>query len=163
VSVRERMRLELCIDDDWQRVESVREAVVRCVRAAHDNEELSDALSIVAAELLENAVKYGSQGAVIHFQLSDEDGPVITVSNRVDEGSPHPDKLRERIEWLRGFADPAEAYLAAMATVYKTGNVSDSGSSLGILRIASEGECTVSYESTAPNTITVKARHRGQK
>jgi hypothetical protein len=158
--VGDRLTLRLSTADDWDGVEAVREGVARCVRAAYGDEEMSDALSMVAAELLENAVKYGSEGARIRFALDDSEGPTVEVSNTVDEGSQHPLKLRERIEWVRSFPNPADAYLETMARVYKTGNLRDSSSCLGILRIAFEGHCSVSCEVDG-QTVTVRARYEG--
>jgi hypothetical protein len=159
----DRILLHLSIDDDWDRVEPVREAVASCVRAAYGSEEMSDALSMVASELLENAVKYGRPGALIRFDLDEHEELTITVSNAVEEGSPHLGKLRERVDWVRSFADPAEAYLATMAEVYQTGNLKDGSSCLGILRIAHEGQCAISLESPSPDTISVQARYRGNR
>jgi hypothetical protein len=146
--------IQLTIADDWDSVEVVREQVGKQVLEAC-GEEMSDALSMVAAELLENAVKYGSDGAPIEFTL---DGGQVSVTNRVDGASPHPQKLRERIDWVRSFPNPADAYLETMAKVYKTGNLRDAGSCLGILRVAFEGHCSVSCE-LGTDTVTVRARY----
>jgi hypothetical protein len=154
------MLVQLSVDDNWDRVEAVRELVARCVRATYADDEMGDALSMVVAELLENAVKYGTSGAAIRVALDDREGPTVTVSNSVDDESPHPEKLRERIEWLGSFADPAEAYLATMATVYATGNLRDGGSCLGILRVAYEGHCVVSCDLSQPQVVTVRARYQ---
>jgi hypothetical protein len=153
------MAIELTIADDWDSVESVREKVASEVLAAW-GEEMSDALSMVAAELLENAVKYGIEGAPIRFAL-DDDGPVVAVSNVVDGGSLHPATLRARIEWVRSFPDPADAWMETMARVYQTGKLRDSTSCLGILRIAYEGRCSVSCEVDG-TTVTVRARWDGK-
>jgi len=163
VTMGERMVVQLSVEDDWDRVEPVREAVARCVRATYASEEMSDALSMVAAELLENAVKYGSGGATINFALDDRDGPTVSVSNTVEDHSPHPEKLRRRIEWVSSFADPEEAYLQTMTRVYQSGNLVEGSSSLGILRIAHEGHCAISCELPDPRTVTVKARYREPK
>jgi hypothetical protein len=154
-----RVNIRLFIADEWDRVEAVREAVARCVRAAYDNEEMSDALSMVAAELLENAVKYGSEGAPIQFLLDDDEVPTLVVTNVVEADSQHPMKLKGRIEWLRTFDNPADAYLATMAELYQSGNFREGSSGLGILRIAFEGNCVVTCD-VSPHAVTVRARYQ---
>ncbi len=152
--------LAMAIADDWERVELVREAVGRCIAAAYGDDELRDAISMVAAELLENAVKYGSSGARISFRLEDAGELSVVVTNLVDIGSSDADKLKERIDWLHTFADPAQAYLQTMAEVFNSGKVDDSTSGLGLLRIAHEGGCAIEYDVSDPTRVTVRARHR---
>jgi hypothetical protein len=159
-SARPRLLVAMTIDDDWERVELVREAVARCVVAAYGDDDLRDALSMVAAELLENAVKYGQNGASIRFRLEDAGELAITVTNTVAAGSADAAKLKERLDWLHTFADPGEAYLQTMAEVFKSGKVDDSTSGLGLLRIAYEGACAVECDLSEPGAVTVRARRR---
>lgn len=155
-----RLLVAMSIADDWERVELVREAVARCVAATYGDDDLRDALSMVAAELLENAVKYGHAGASIAFRLEDAGELAVTVTNAVETGSPDAAKLKERLDWLHTFADPAQAYLETMAEVFKSGKVDDSTSGLGLLRVAYEGGCSVECDLSDPACVTVRARRR---
>ena len=53
------LAIELCIPPDWERIEAVRSAVAACFAAVTRDAEVDQALAMVCAELLENALKYG--------------------------------------------------------------------------------------------------------
>jgi anti-sigma regulatory factor (Ser/Thr protein kinase) len=149
------LHIELDVPHEWERIDGVRESVGSAVMAAHADEELKDALAMVCAELLENAMKYGAPAAAITLTVREHDGSLtVTVRNGIDDESPHLRTLRDRVEWLRGFADPAEAYARALAEIYE-GAPREGG--LGLVRIAYEGGCTVEYE-LEPRRIAVHAR-----
>jgi hypothetical protein len=148
--------IELDVPHEWERIDGVRETVGSAVMAALGDEELRDALAMVCAELLENAMKYGSPTAAITLTVREHEGALtVTVQNGVDEETPHLRTLRERVEWLRGYADPAEAYTRALAEIYE-GAPREGG--LGLVRIAYEGGCTVEHELLEPRRIAVHAR-----
>ena len=50
----------LNIPPDWDSIDRIREGVLACLREAREEEPIVDALTMVACELTENAVKYGS-------------------------------------------------------------------------------------------------------
>jgi hypothetical protein len=151
------LSLDLAIAHEWERIDLVREAVGRCVMAVFADEELKDALSMVCAELLENAMKYGSAGADVTLAIRDDgEALTVTVTNAIDDQSLHVGELRSRIDWLRGCANPADAYTQALAKIYAKGNVDESG--LGIVRIAYEGGCLVECDTSDPRKVVVHAR-----
>ena len=157
--MRQLIRLELVIPADWDRIDTIREGVGLCLAAVFGHGELKEALSMVSAELLENAVKYAKPGpSGIGFSLRREgERLIVAVTNVIDETiSLH--ELRERIDWLRQFADPAEAYIAALAKIYEQPPPSaGGGSGLGLVRIAYEGGCQVECDTSVPGQLTVWA------
>jgi hypothetical protein len=156
-----RLLLELIVPHDWERIELVREAVGGCALAVFADAELRDALSMTAAELLENAIKYGAPTDVT-LSIRDEGGTLtVSVVNTIDAGSSHVSQLRERLDWLRSFADPAEAYTQALTKIYADGALEESG--LGIVRIAYEGGCQVECDLSRPGLVTVQARRPRQR
>src|SRR5262245_23381660 len=127
---------------EWSRIDPAQDAVGRLILAAMGDEDLSDTLSMVSAELLEHAIKYGKSSRVRVAVHDETDRVVVSVTNAVEEGSRHLTSLRERLEWMRTFASPEEAYVAALGSVAETTpNAEQHG--LGILRIAYEGRCVL--------------------
>jgi hypothetical protein len=154
------IQLDVRIPTEWGRIEPAREAVGHLIEAVFTDHDLKDALSMVCAELLENAIKYGKPNSRgVRLQLNeDPEGLIIAVTNAVEDGSHHMSVLREKIDWIRAFSDPTEAYMAALAQVYERPEEEQNGG-LGLVRIAYEGGCSLDCSSDG-STLTVLARHR---
>src|SRR5262245_3396220 len=114
------LRLELAIPPEWDRIDAARRAVLHGVAATYSEPDLAEAVSMVAAQLLENAVKYGAPGAArISLSVVEHEGElVVEVQNAVDPDAGHADKLGQRLAWLAGFSAAVEAYMAALSEVY---------------------------------------------
>jgi hypothetical protein len=153
-------RLDLVLYADWDRIDFVREAVAKCTVAAFGDSELKSALAMVSAELLENALKYGQPERGVTISLgADAEHLIVTVGNFVEVSSQHPSALERRLTWIRRFADPYEAYLAALRDVYQgKGPGMDGG--LGIARISYEGRCQLVCDVSRPGFVQVTARCR---
>jgi len=151
------IRMDLRFPADWERIEPVREAVSRCLQAVYADGELQESLQMVSAELLENAVKYGAHEDVMWLSIEERpEGLVVGVTNAIPAGSPHVDALRERIAWIAAFADPAEAFVAAMAEIFaRSDPYGHSG--LGLARVAHEGGCRIECDESQPGQVTVRA------
>jgi hypothetical protein len=152
------LKIELRVAPQWSRVEPVREAVSLCVGVVYAADDLQHGISMTAAELMENAVKYGSPADNrVSLSLSEADGEVtIEVTNRIAEGSRGPDVLAERIAWIASFPSAAEAYVAAIAGVASEGGAA---SGLGLVRIAYEAGCRLSLQRDG-DLLTVRAHYR---
>ncbi len=155
----ESLRLELWIAHDWDCIDPVREAVAHCLSAVSADKDLTDALSMVSAELLENAVKYGKpEPRGIFFSLHTEgDHIVIAVTNSVEAQAAHVGALLAQLAWLHTFADPADAYRTVLESMYKQENDAAAISRLGIVRIAYEGGCRLDCDTSEPGRVTVRA------
>jgi hypothetical protein len=148
------IHLQLQMAPEWQRIETIRQAVALCVDAAFDNPELRDSIAMVSAELLENAAKYGKPGALVRLVVEElPDGVRVVVRNPVDLPSSHSDVLKERVDWLRDFSDAREAYRVALQHAYD--NPGEGG--LGLARIAHEGGCRVRCDTSTTGEVTVSA------
>jgi hypothetical protein len=156
------LRLDLLVPADWTGIDRVREVVVGCLGTVcrSEGDDVADALSMVSAELLENAMKYGDAGRPeILFSLALRSEPnelVVTVANSTGGDSRNLDALHSRVAWLKGFSSPAEAYVAALGDLY---NRADSavGGGLGLVRVAHEGGCTVAIDASGPGWVRVRA------
>ncbi len=157
--------VELHIPPEWSRIDPVRQAVGLCVAAVLGSEDLRDALGMVCAELLENAIKYGRsdpRGVRLVLRQSAQDNQqVVTLSviNAVESASHHLAVLRQRIDWIRGYDSPAEAYMAALTTVYERAEAQGGEGGLGLVRIAYEGGCQLDCDSPAEGYMAVHARY----
>lgn len=155
----ERLELRLRLPFSWDCIEPVRQAVAAAVTASLGDTRLAEQLAMVASELLENAVKHGVPGP-IEFDLHEEAGALaVTVKNAVAPDAACTDQLAERLEFLRQFPSAQDAYLAAMTAVYEQGlaSASSTQSTLGLARIAAEGECRLQWEQERPGRVTVRA------
>jgi hypothetical protein len=144
------LRMSLRFVADWDRIELVRRAVSDSADAVFADERFTDAIGMVASELLENAVKYGAPDALVELSViralgDGADVVEVVVTNEMKTASPNVDALRDRLAWLRSFEHPVEAYTAALLSAGDEG--SEGG--LGLVRVAHEGrarlECDVSH------------------
>jgi hypothetical protein len=151
------IQLRLAMPAEWDRVDSVRQAVAFCVQAVFGDEDLREALAMVAAELLENAVKYGKPESPVELNV-DETPELITirVTNRLANGADSAKPLLERVAWVKSFENPLAAYMAALENTY-----GDEEGGLGLVRIAHEGGCLVDCQ-LGDDNVTVVARSQRQ-
>ncbi len=141
-------QLRFQIPPEWSRIEPARQAVWHYVQAVAEDRDLSDALSIVASELLENAVKYSSghrEPIVLKLSGRDERRVTVEVSNRVDTEGEAIRTLEERLALVHSFENASDAYLATLTHAHfaaGSGTKRQLGG-LGLARIAYEGGCTI--------------------
>ena len=152
------LSLDLSFPPEWARIDRARETVAHSVAAVYADDELRDALSIVSAELLENAVRYGAPGqAAVRITIQELGGEfVVRVTNEVDSTTTHAGLLQRKLTWLARFGSPADAYVAALQEVYERGAQS-SQSGLGLVRVAYEGGCRLACEHDGSGAVTVRA------
>ena len=159
------LNLDFRIPTEWARIDAAREAIGSCLYAVFADADLKDALSMVSAELLENAVKYGKpdpDGVRIRL-LYDGQEVCVEVTNLVEQTSHHTKVLQSKLDWIRAFHDPADAYTAALAQVYeRTDEEAAIGGGLGLVRIVYEGGCRLECCSTA-DSLSVIARYSRPK
>ena len=105
--------------------------------------DASSRVALTVHELLENTLKYSSDGrASIDVALEHRDGKrrlEVRATNRTSDQ--RLSELSSRIDALREAADPMDLYVATMrATAQRA------GSGLGLMRIRVEAEMLLSYE-----------------
>jgi hypothetical protein len=159
------LHVELNVQPEWSRIDPVRQAIGLCVAAVFTSEDLRDALGMVCAELLENAIKYGKPSpsgvrVVLQEQEAGERTELtLSVINEVERSSHHLSVLQQRIAWIRKFESPAEAYMAALTTVYERAETQGGEGGLGLVRIAYEGNCQLDCDAPDDGFMAVHARY----
>lgn len=154
------LQLRLQLPYSWDCIESVRQAVAAAIMASLSNPMLAEQMAMVASELLENAVKHGEEGPIA-LTVQETAGQLeVALSNAVGPDPVSTVMLADRIAFIHRCASAREAYLTAMLAVYEQGlaSASSSQSTLGLARIAAEGECLLEMEQSRPGWVTVRAR-----
>jgi hypothetical protein len=157
----EELSIRLRVPAEWSGIEPVREAVGKVLHVVCTDRDVEDAVSMVCAELLDNALRYGvPDGRGISFSLSILEGQlVVSVSHAVAFGSPDVPRLIDRLAWVGQQADPAQAFVEALAQVgaRATDAPGDGGAGVGLARVAYMGGCRLAADTSRSDRVTVIA------
>ena len=153
--------LKLDIEPDWNEVDAVRERSATFLREHGLATEAIDALSMVACELTENAVKYGrfdgrAEKIGVTVQVAQRSVTVEVKSPVADADDEAVAKLDYMIQWIRGYQDPFEAYIERLKEV-SAQQMTSSESGLGLVRIAYEGHSILDFYVDDQNILAVSA------
>ena len=141
--------IDLPVRSDWANVDLLRMSVQNCVTAIFSDIEGCRALAMVTGELIENAIKYGDWSRTedhrFHLRVWGEGRSAhVSVENPVNGGA-HAEEVLETLGWMRRYASPGDAYRAKLLEVAAAGR-EPGNSKLGLVRIAYEGNCTLTAE-----------------
>ncbi len=152
--------LELTLPPDWDAVRAVWNACHGMLARSGLCEDEAYALSMVAQELLENAVKYGASGAeVIRLLVRVEERDVtVEVRSQVSEDARSLQAFGGVVERLRAAADPYQAYVERLQLAAARA-AAGGPSELGLARIAYEGRCALDFRVDA-GILAVSAVYR---
>jgi hypothetical protein len=139
--------IDLPVRNHWENVDLLRTSILNCFTAIFSEIDGVHAFATVAAELLENAIKYGQWGdptSKLHLRVWGDDREArVEVENPVDPASEDARELIKTIDWLKTFPTAEAAYRARLLEVA----MSESGvSKLGLARVAYEGACNLRAE-----------------
>jgi hypothetical protein len=157
----EELSIRLRVPAEWSGIEPVREAVGKVLHVVCTDRDVEDAVSMVCAELLDNALRYGVPDPKgISFSLQILEGQlVVSVSHAVAFGSPDVPRLLDRLAWVGRQADPAQAFVEALAQVgaRMTDAPGDGGAGVGLARVAYMGGCRLAADTSRSDRVTVIA------
>ncbi|MBI3396255.1 MAG: ATP-binding protein [Spirochaetia bacterium] len=142
--------ISLFLHPHWDEIERARRACAAFLEALDVSESARDSLSMITAELLENAVKYGDfspEDNVIPFRIRATADSVIVEAwspLRSVGISAKLKRLDSFIQWIRSFQSPFQAYLERIKLVAGQ-PMEDNESGLGLVRIAYEGEAILDF------------------
>jgi len=118
----------------------MREESARFFREQGLDGDAADGLAMAAAELVENAVKYGEWrggGTVGVVLVVEEQAARVAVENPLTDAA----RLEAHLAWLRSFPSAQEAYRARIRQIAESNDATRGG--LGLVRVAAEAGCTV--------------------
>jgi anti-sigma regulatory factor (Ser/Thr protein kinase) len=162
MNLNEELSIRLRVPAEWSGIEPVREAVGKVLHVVCLDRDLEDAVSMVCAELLDNALRYGRHdgGRGISFSLQILEGQlVVSVSHAVAFGSPDVPRLLDRLAWVTQKEDPAQAFVEALGQVGARAPDApgDGGVGVGLARVAYMGGCRLACDTSTRDRITVIA------
>ncbi len=138
--------ISISIKPTWSIVKEIKEKADRFMSEKGALKDVKEASIMCATELIENAVKYGTEkpgGGNIEFDLSVEDNRVvIKISNGIKSNSDITN-VTEHIDKLKESDDPAQLYTDRLMELME--NPKPGISQLGLYRIAYEGEFSLDY------------------
>ena len=137
------------VKPDWDEIEKVRNQSAEFLHSHHLSDETTHSLSMIISELIENGIKYGCFSMVsdrVEVVINIERSIVtIEVINPVNDCAfEHLARLDRRIQWIRGYQDPFEAYIERIKEVSKK-PLQDVESGIGLVRIAYEGKALLDF------------------
>jgi hypothetical protein len=137
--------LDLSLPPDWDAVRAVWSSCHAMLASAGLGEDEAYALSMVAQELLENAVKYGATGAeAIRLRVRVEARDVtVEVQSRVPD-VPGLSTFGDALGRLQAARDPYDAFVERLRAAAVRGDAGGA-SELGLARIAYEGRCALDF------------------
>jgi hypothetical protein len=161
-SMEDRFKVEIA--PRWEEIAVVRAAAAEYLRRREVSPEVVDATAMVACELTENGVKYGTfenlmDRVEVELRLSQSD---VTVEVRNPVGSAdnaNLARLDQTIQWIRGYQDPFEAYLQRLKEI-SWQDVQSTESRLGLVRIAYEGQSVLDFFVNERDVLAVSAIRR---
>ncbi len=145
------------VSNAWANIELLRQAVIASARAVFDD-DMSVSIGTVASELMENAVKYGAWGnAAVQTMRVAVRGreSAIEVDVEAPSSPEGAENLERHLAWIRSYPSAEAAYHARILAL--STEPPDRRSSMGLLRIAVEGACTIHAELSPENLLTVRA------
>lgn len=144
---------------NWDQAKFFQEFVWNYIMCALANEESADKISMAGTELVENAIKYSYKEnnlAMINFSLKgDESEFILEVKNKIGvETEENIKQLDEKIQWIRGFQNPYEAYVESMKYVSQ---LEESFSQMGLVRISYEAGAIIDFFVNEMDEILISA------
>jgi hypothetical protein len=151
--------IDLPVRSEWANVDLLRTSVQNCFTAIFSDIEGCHSLAMVTGELLENAIKYGdwTSKSDHRFRLrvwGEDHSAHVSVENPIDPKDDSAHEVIRTLGWMQSFPSASDAYRAKLLEIASADR--DIGSKLGLVRIAYEGNCTLSAE-IAKGILTVQA------
>ena len=153
-------KLKMEFKPKWSEIEQVRENVESFLNKTGVISDMHPSILMVSNELVENAVKYGSQNPddEINLVIGHEKGVFkIEVKSHMNEFDDYNlAELDHMIQWIRGHQNPMEAYIEKLNKVASI-DINHQGSGLGLVRLSYEGRSLVDFYLDENGRICVSA------
>ena len=154
--------LRIVIKPVWTEMVNINQESYEFLQSADLPAPAIDTFTMVACELVENAIKYGDNrgekgdDVILHVAIA-ERSITVDVANHIGRGSRHHlRQLDQTLQWVRGFQDPSQAYMERVREISR--EPADHGKSgLGIVRIAYEARAAIDFVVGEDSTLSVSA------
>lgn len=151
------------LEPSWDELDKIPQILESFFSKNSLSDEHYDPVYMVTTELVENSIKYGSftnKDQKISLTLKNKKNRIfIEVKNPISERSlSHLSKLDSKIQWIRGFQNPFEAYVERLREV-SSKTLEEGESGLGLVRIAYEGQSVLDFFVDEENNLTVIAEY----
>jgi len=148
----------ISIKPTWSIVRELQDKTAQFMSEKNKPKDISDAAIMCATELIENAVKYGTEkpdGTNIDFELhADNEKIIIKVTNGI-KSKTDSNNVIEHIDKIKSSDDAAQLYTERLMELME--NPKPGVSQLGLYRIAYEGEFALDYN-YKNETLTIIAQ-----
>lgn len=150
--------IEKVITPVWENIEKVRESVSRFLDELGVDHDTVYSASMASSELIENAIKYGSEKKDITVIVELKNNKIsIEVKNKaVSASDENLLRLDRAVQWIKSFSFPFEAYIEKLRYVSSI-DIDEGESGLGLVRIAFEAHADVDFYIDENRTICVSA------
>jgi hypothetical protein len=151
------------LQPNWNELDKIEEVLESFFKANYIPESHYDPIYMVTTELVENSIKYGSftseKSKILLSIKYKKNRIIVEVKNPISEKSAsHLHKLDSKIQWIRGFQNPFEAYVERLREV-SSKTLEEGESGLGLVRIAYEGQSLLDFYLDEQNNLTVIAEY----
>jgi hypothetical protein len=153
---------EYSLEPDWAEIERLPELLRSSLSQIVLSEDDFHSLLMISTELVENAIKYGKYSTEdqIRFGIRIHKKRIsLEVKNLVHQESiENLKRLDEKIQWIRGFQNPFEAYVERLKEISSL-ELSRGESGLGLVRIAYEGQASLDFFLDENDVLMVVAEY----
>ena len=153
-------RLEKRLSPDWETAKGEWTSLKAFFNESGLDANEAYAMAMTASELMENAIKYGTwtkADDVISLAVEvSQRAVVIEVENPVIDDPASVRRLDDRIQWMRGFQSPFQAYVERLKQV-SSQSYQEGESGLGLCRIAYEARCLLDFYVTGTGRLAMSA------
>jgi hypothetical protein len=146
---------------DWSELEKISDLLKSFLENSSFTKDDFDAINMVTTELVENGIKYGyfptPESSVCLSLKIKKKRILIEVKNLVkDSDMVHLRRLDSKIQWIRGYQNPFEAYVEKLKEI-STKALKEGESGLGLVRMAYEGQAILDFYLNEENILAVSA------
>jgi hypothetical protein len=145
----------------WSELDRITDLLKDFLKNSSFTKDDFDAINMVTTELVENGIKYGyfpTPDSSVHLSLKIKNKRILVeVKNLVkDSDMVHLRRLDSKIQWIRGYQNPFEAYVEKLKEI-STKALKEGESGLGLVRMAYEGQAILDFYLNEDNILAVSA------
>ncbi len=154
-------QLSLFLNPDWSELDRISDILRSFLDPEKFGEDHFSAIYMVTTELVENGIKYGyfpdPESKIQLILRRKKHRFIMEVKNPIKETAlEHLKRLDAKIQWIRGYQNPFEAYVERLKEV-SSKTLASGESGLGLVRIAYEGQSVLDFYVDENNILAVSA------